>query len=102
MNFTKCNDSDCMLCNPESKHIAGVKNHETGELGSEGFVAHVDVTEFGYAVIIFDNDGKEVKTYQAGNNQLDSGPGQTLAVPFETLKRYAEQTASEMLAEHTE
>jgi len=114
MNFMKCTDSDCMLCNPDSERMIGVRNHAIGKLRVGDLIADVEVTEYGYSVTILENEAVaygcsviEVETYHAGNNRLDSSPGQSLAcdhplaAPFETLKQYASQTASEMLAEHT-
>ncbi len=51
-------------------------------------------------------NGHPLEIYRAGNNPLDSGPGQTLPVDnkhrlsLETIRQYCEQTGADMAMEN--
>ncbi len=52
------------------------------------------------------HNGHPLEIYRAGNNPLDSGPGQTLpvgdrqALALETIRQYCEQTGTDMANEN--
>ena len=61
-------------------------------------------TKYGYTVWARHDSGKPMNTYKAGNYTLESStvvsPKAQFAVPEQTLRKWAKQTALEMAHEH--
>lgn len=66
--------------------------------------ARYRVSQYGYIVEVYSDNGDLLESYTAGNNPLESSsiidPRSELSLSLATLHEYAKSTAKEMIDEH--